>query len=272
MRRIYPILAVVAVVILFILLGVYTVPAGNVGIRTRFGAVIGTANPGLGFQIPFVDSVQIMNVQTLKDQTDTSAASKDLQTVTSTIAVNYHLNSRYATEVFTNVGTNYQDVLIAPAIQNIFKAITAQYTAEQLITNREDVRGKAESALKAQLSTYHVVVENFSIVNFDFSKEFDAAIEAKQVAEQQVETAKQKLAQAEVDAETAKAQAQGIADANVVTAQGKADANNALLKSGALTPLYLQYLAILEWDGHLPSVVTGGATPFINIPVPTTGQ
>jgi len=260
-----PILVVLAIVCS--VFSVYTVPSGSVGIVTHFGAVDHVAQPGLGWKTPFVDGIEIMSVQTIKDQTDTSAASKDLQSVTATIAVNYHLDSKFAKDVFVNVGPNYQDVLIAPAIQNIFKATTAQYTAEQLITNREAVRGAAETSLKEQLSSYHVVVENFSIVNFDFSKDYDAAIEAKQVAQQQVETSRQKLAQAQVDAETAKAQAQGQADANLVIAQGKADANAALLKSNALTPEYLQYLAILQWDGHLPSVV-GGATPFINISSP----
>ena len=194
-----------------------------------------------------------MDVRTQKDQVEAAAASKDLQHVTSTIAVNYHLDGRYAVQVYQNVGTNYQDILIAPAIQNIFKATTAGYTAEELITRREEVRINAEGALKNQLGVYHVIVENFNIVNFDFSPEFNAAIEAKQVAQQQVETAKQKLAQAEVDAETAKAQA-----------QGQADAQATLKNTGALSPEYLQYLALTKWDGHLPAV-TGGATPFIDV-------
>jgi len=148
---------------------------------------------------------------------------------------------------------DYQDILVAPAIQNIFKATTAQYTAEELITKREEVRLRAEEALVAQLLVYHVIVENFNIVNFDFSPEFNAAIEAKQVAQQQVETAKQKLAQAEVEAETAK-----------VLAQGQADAQAILQNSGALSPEYLRFLAISKWDGHLPAV-TGGACPFVDV-------
>ena len=154
-----------------------------------------------------------MDVRTQKDQTDATADSIDLQAVTSTIAVNYNLDPQYASQVYSSVGTDYADILIAPAIQNIFKATTAQFTAEQLIDQREAVRSKAEASLKSQLAQYHVIVLNFNIVNFNFSDQFNQAIEAKQVAQQQVETAKQLLAKAQVDAQTAVAQAQGQADA-----------------------------------------------------------
>ncbi len=150
--------------------------------------------------------------------------------------------------------TLIQDKVISPAIQNIFKATTAKFTAEQLINQREIVRVQAENDLRTQLAIYHVQVDNFNIVNFDFSPEFDAAIEAKQVASQQVETAKQQLAKAQVDAQTAVAQA-----------QGQADAQAALKNTGALTPEYLEFLAVNKWNGQLPNV-TGGGTPFINIP------
>jgi regulator of protease activity HflC (stomatin/prohibitin superfamily) len=238
----------------------YTVPAGYVGVVIRFGAVQRTVQPGFGIKIPFIEDVVKMDVRTQKDQTDATAASSDLQQVTSTIAVNYNLDPNYASTVYQTVGTDYADILIAPAIQNIFKATTAQYTAEQLIDQREQVRATAEAALKAQLQQYHVIVLNFNIVNFNFSDQFNQAIEAKQVAQQQVETAKQLLAKAQVDAQTAVAQA-----------QGQADAQKALKDAGSLTPEYLEFLAIQKWDGHLPSVVTGNAAPFINLSQFTNG-
>jgi regulator of protease activity HflC (stomatin/prohibitin superfamily) len=233
---------------------VYTVPAGFVGVVTRFGAVERIVQPGLGTKVPFIEDVVRMDVRTQKDQTDATAASSDLQQVTSTIAVNYNLDPAYASSVYQSVGTDYADILIAPAIQNIFKATTAQFTAEQLIDQREQVRAKAEDALKTQLAQYHVVVLNFNIVNFNFSDQFNQAIEAKQVAQQQVETAKQLLAKAEVDAQTAVAQA-----------QGQADAQKALKDAGSLTPEYLEFLSIQKWDGRLPTVVAGGTTPFIDL-------
>jgi regulator of protease activity HflC (stomatin/prohibitin superfamily) len=243
---------VLVVIFVLFLMSIFTVPAGRVGVVTRFGAVLRVANPGLGFKVPIIDSVKKMDVRTLKDQVDASAASKDLQVVTSTIAVNYHLDGKYATNVYQSVGMNYQDVLIAPAVQNIFKATTAQYTAEELITKREQVRLKAEASLAEQLAVYHVIVENFNIINFDFSPEFNAAIEAKVTAQQQVETAKQVLAKTQIEAQTALAQA-----------QGQADAQAALQNTGALSPEYLQYLALTKWNGVLPVVTSG--TPFIDV-------
>ena len=238
---------------MILLFAFYIVPAGSVGVVTRFGAVNRVVYPGPGIKIPLVGRVVRMDVRTQKDEVDTSAASKDLQVVTSTIAVNYHLDGQYAVDVFQNIGRRYTDIVIAPAIQNVFKATTAKFTAEQLITNREAVRIQAEDELAKQLLPYHVVVENFNIVNFDFSPEFNAAIEAKQVAQQQVETAKQRLAQAQVDAQTALAQAKGQADAQAM-----------LNMSGALTPEYLHYLALTKWNGILP-YVTSGAIPFIDV-------
>jgi len=245
--------AAILVLIILALSSVYTVPAGYVGVITRFNAVIGVAGPGLGFKIPFIDQVVDMSVQTQKDEVDASAMSENLQVVTSKIAINYHLDGSKASSVYQNIGTNYAEVIVAPAVQNTFKAVTAQYTAEQLITNREEVRAKAEEELTARLAPYNILVENFNIVNFDFSDEYQAAIEAKQVAEQQVQTSQQKLAQAKIDAETVVAQA-----------QGQADAQKALKDSGALTPEYLEYLFLTKWDGKLPSVM-GGASPVFSV-------
>ncbi|MBN2257067.1 MAG: prohibitin family protein [Anaerolineaceae bacterium] len=251
----------VAIVGLFLIIfAFFIIPAGSVGVVTRFGAVNRVAYPGIGMKIPLVEWVVQMDVRTQKDEVATSAASRDLQVVTSTIAVNYHLDGRYAVDVYQNIGRRYTDIVIAPAIQNVFKATTAKFTAEQLITNREAVRIMAEEELAKQLLPYHVIVENFNIVNFDFSPEFNAAIEAKQVAQQQVETAKQRLAQAQVDAQTALAQAKGQADAQAI-----------LNSSGALTEAYLRYLALTKWNGILPTV-TGGAIPFIDISTTTTSE
>jgi regulator of protease activity HflC (stomatin/prohibitin superfamily) len=235
----------IGVIVIFLIIGFFMsitrIDAGFVGVITRWGAVYRVAYPGITWKVPVADGIHRMDVRTQKDQVDASAASKDLQTVTSVIAV------------YQSVGIHYPDILIAPAVQSIFKATTAKYTAEELITKREQVRLDAEQALTDQLNTYHVIVENFNIVNFDFSPEFNAAIEAKVTAQQQVETAKQLLAKTKVDAETALAQA-----------QGQANAQAALKNTGALSPEYLEYLALQKWNGILP-LVTSGATPFIDV-------
>jgi regulator of protease activity HflC (stomatin/prohibitin superfamily) len=182
--RVSLIILVILVAITLFFMSINRVDAGYVGVITRWGAVNRVVYPGISWKIPIAEGIRKMDVRTLKDQVDVAAASKDLQTVTSTVAVNYHLDGQYAAAVYQSVGMHYQDVLIAPAVQNIFKATTAKYTAEELITKREQVRLDSEKALETQLLAYHVIVENFNIVNFDFSPEFNAAIEAKQVAQQ----------------------------------------------------------------------------------------
>ena len=232
----------------------YEIPAGNIGVVLRFGAVERVSYPGINVKLPFVERVVLMNVRTQKDEVQATAMSENLQVVTSLIAVNYHLDGTRAKEVFESVGSDYTNIIVAPAIQNTFKAVTAQFSAEELITKRDEVRLLAEEELTKQLGPYFIVVENFNIVNFDFSTEYQQAIEAKQVAQQQVETSKQKLAQAEIDAQTVIAQA-----------KGQADAQKALNQTGALTPEYLQYLFLTKWNGILPQVMTGGSDTMIDV-------
>lgn len=243
------IIAVAAVIL--IASSVFVVPAGSVGVVTRFSAINRVAQPGIGMKIPLVDAVHLMTVRTQKDEVPATAMSENLQVVTSTVAINYHLDGQYAKDVYQNIGTNYADIIISPALQNTFKSVTAKFSAEELITDREAVRLEAEKELTERLAPYHIVVESFNIVNFDFSPEFQAAIEAKQVAQQAVETSKQRLAQAEIDAQTV-----------ITAAQGQADAQKAMKDSGSLTPEYLQYLFLTKWDGVLPTVMTSATSVF----------
>lgn len=240
-----------AVVVLLLAGSIFVVPAGSVGVVTRFSAINRVAEPGIGLKIPLVDAVHNMTVRTQKDEVSASAMSENLQVVTSTVAINYHLDGARAITVYQNIGTNYADIIIAPALQNTFKSVAAKFTAEELITNREAVRLEAEKELTERLAVYNIIVENFNIVNFDFSPEFQAAIEAKQVAQQAVETSKQKLAQAEIDAQTV-----------VTQAQGQADAQKAMKDTGSLTPEYLQFLFLTKWDGALPTVMTSTSSVF----------
>jgi regulator of protease activity HflC (stomatin/prohibitin superfamily) len=242
-----------AFLLLLLSLALYSVPAGYVGIVTRWGAVQRIVPPGLGIKIPVAEAVHRMSVQTQKDEVEASSASSNLQTVSAIIAVNYRLDGKQASMVYQSIGTDYQDKVVAPAIQNAFKSATAKYTAENLIKLREQVRIDAETELQKQLEPYHIIVENFNIINFDFSPEYNASIEAKQVMEQNVQTAKLELEKAKVEAEQ-----------RVVEAQGQADAQKALKESGALTAEYLQYLFLSRWNGILPEVISG-ATPVFDI-------
>jgi regulator of protease activity HflC (stomatin/prohibitin superfamily) len=253
-KRVVPIILIALAVIILATSLFYEVPAGNIGVVLRFSAVDRVSYPGINIKLPLVERVVLMNVRTQKDEVQATAMSENLQVVTSLIAVNYHLDGTRAKEVYENVGADYANIIVAPAIQNTFKAVTAQFTAEELITKRDEVRLLAEEELTKQLEQYFIIVENFNIVNFDFSVEYQQAIEAKQVAQQQVETSKQKLAQAEIDAQTVIAQA-----------KGQADAQKALNDTGALTPEYLQYLFLTKWNGILPQVMSSGSDMMIDI-------
>jgi len=252
-RTIFLALIITLAVILLLGQAFYIVPAGFVGVVTRWGAVNRVVAPGLGIKIPLVEAVNRMSVQTQKDEIQATSASSNLQTVSAIIAVNYHLDGQYATKVYQSIGRNYQQIVVAPAIQNAFKSATAKYTAENLIKEREKVRIDAETELQKQLEPYHIVVENFNIINFDFSPEYNASIEAKQVMEQNVQTAKLELEKSRI-----------IAEQKVVEAQAQADAQKALKDTGALSPEYLQYLFLTKWDGNLPEVMSG-ATPVFDI-------
>jgi regulator of protease activity HflC (stomatin/prohibitin superfamily) len=223
-----------------------TVDAGHVGVVTIFGAVERVVNPGLILKIPLIEGVYSMETRTQKEQVEALAASKDLQQVTSTIALNFHLRGEKAVDVYQNIGEDYIDRIIAPAAQEAFKSTTSQFTASDLIGKREEVKQIAFTELKDRLGKYDIVMDDFNIVNFAFSDAFNAAIEQKTIAEQNKE-------KAQIDAQTA-----------VIQAQGQADAQKALKNSGSLSAEYLQFLAIEKWDGKLPSATNG--VPFIQIP------
>ena len=223
-----------------------SIKAGKVGVVTRFGAVNRVVNPGLVFKFPLIESVKIMETRTQKEQVDAASASSDLQEVKATIALNFHLRGEKAVDVYQNIGTEYKDRIIAPAMQEAFKATTAKFTASDLIGKREAVKTLAYTELKERLEKYNIVVDDLNIVNFDFSKEFNDAIEQKTVANQNKE-------RATVEAQTV-----------LIQAEGQANAQKKLKESGALSPEYLQFLAIQKWDGKLPYATSG--VPFINIP------
>ncbi len=253
-KRVLPIILIALAVIILATSLFYEVPAGNIGVVLRFSAIDRVTYPGINIKLPLVERVVFMNVRTQKDEVQATAMSENLQVVTSQIAVNYHMDGSRAKEVYENVGADYANIIVAPAIQNTFKAVTAQFNAEELITKRDEVRLLAEQELTKQLEPYFIIVENFNIVNFDFSAEYQQAIESKQVAQQQVETSKQKLAQAEIDAQTVIAQA-----------KGQADAQKALNVTGALTPEYLQYLFLTKWNGIMPQVMSSGTNTMIDV-------
>ena len=231
-----------------------TIGAGERGVRLRFGAVDGTAvGEGLYFRVPFIESVKTMDVKVQKYEVEAGAASKDLQTVSSKVALNFHISPESVTSTYKNIGMDYQSRIIVPAVQESVKASSAKFTAEELITKREEVREEIKLILKSKLSDDGIIVDELNIVNFEFSESFDQAIEAKVTAEQNALASKNKLEQIKYEAQQAVESAKGRAEAQRI--EGQALQNN---------PQVLELRAIEKWNGILPVYMTG-TTPFVNI-------
>lgn len=236
------------------------VPAGHTGVILTLGKVSNSVyTEGFHLRIPFVQQVESLSNKIQVYETPASAVSKDLQTVSSKIAVNYRLVSDKSAEMYQNVGTDYQTVLITPVVQECMKSATAKYTAEQLITERAAVGDEVKSALDSKLNSYGIYIEKFNIVNFDFSAEFNTAIEAKQVAEQNLlktETEqKQAITIAEAQAKQKVIEAEANANAILAEAEAQAEANRLLEES--LSDKVIAYEQIDKWDGVMPKVVGG---------------
>lgn len=244
------------ILILIIVFGsFYIIQAGQRGVLLTFGKPsIEAQGEGLHMKIPLIQKIIKVSVQTQKYEAEASAASSDLQIVTSKIATNYHLESAAVPTLYKDVGLDYATKVIMPMEQEIVKSVTARFTAEQLITKREEVRQEMKTVLTERLAGRGIIVEEVSIVNFDFSPEFNKAIEMKVTAEQNALAAKNKLAQVEYEAQQRVTQAKGEADAIAIQAQ-------AINSQGGRD--YVQLQAIGKWDGKLPTFVAGSNMPFI---------
>lgn len=228
--------------------------AGQRGVLLQFGAVSGHIfGEGLYFKIPLVQSVAKIDVRVQKEQIEADAASKDLQTVKSVIALNFHLDPRFVAKIYQEVGMSYKERIIDPVIQESVKASTARFTAEELITKREVVREMIKNLMKEKLESRGIIIDEFNIVNFDFSPAFNQAIESKVSAEQNALAAKNKLEQVKFEAQQAIEAAKGKAEAISIEGQ-------ALLKS----PNVVELRWIEKWDGQVPTY-WGSATPFIGL-------
>ena len=218
---------------LLVVSSIVVIPAGSEGIVIQFGAVTGTTmQQGLHVKIPFVQSIVKMDIRTQKYTADgLTAASKDLQNVTTNIAINFKLDTTEASTVYRNLGPDDMEVIAHPAIQETVKEITAKYNAEECITNRAQVKDAITNALVARLSIRGIITESVNITDFQFSPEFTAAIEAKVVAQQQIETAQNTLERMRVEAEQAVVVATGQANAAIAAAQGQAQANQIVAQS-----------------------------------------
>jgi regulator of protease activity HflC (stomatin/prohibitin superfamily) len=245
---------VVGVVVLILLWSSFvTVGPGERGVLMTFGAVhTGVLAPGLHMKIPLVQTVKRMNVQIQKSQTQETAASRDLQDVTTEVAVNWSINPVDAEWVYERLGDEDQlnSKVISPIVSNAVKAVAAHYDAEQLVEKRDIVRDQIQAQIMAALNQYKVAVQGVNITNFQFSADYAKAIEQKQVAQQKSQQAEYDLARIKVQAQQEIAQAEGQAQAQK-------------LLQVTLTPEIIRLKAVEKWNGVLPQVTGNGAIPFI---------
>ena len=264
-------LAIIVLVIIGVVASssVKIVDAGNRGILTHWNAVDLTNPPldeGIHFVIPFQDDVVQMEVRTLKYDTSTRSASQDLQTVQTTVTVNYHPDTERVHFLYKEIGLSYESRVIQPAIDETVKQVSANYNAEELITKRPLVKADIENAIRDRLNQFYIETEVISITDFEFSPLFAKAIESKVEAEQKAQKAENDLIRIEVEARQLEAQAVGLAAANIAEAQGEAEAISIINQALSNNPFYLEWLKTQAWDGRLPLVVGEGGTPFIAIP------
>ena len=273
------IIAVVVVLVLLVLFfnATVTIQSGTVGVVSVLGAVRdNTLGAGFHLKAPFITVVTKMDVQTQKTEVSTAAASRDLQTVAVVAAINYRVDAQGASQLFKEVGMTYESKIIAPAIQESIKSIIARFSAEELITKRQTVSVGIKDELAEKVIGYGIVVDEFNIINFDFSNEFNNAVEAKQTAQQDALKAQQELARITIEAqqqvEQAKAQADATraradAEAYAIKAQAEAEAYSIeiIQKQLAQSPeSIIEYRKVEKWDGRLP-VVSGGANAFVDV-------
>ena len=223
---------------------------------------------GFNFVVPFIEQVYLMDVRVQKDTYDASAASKDLQMVHAKVALNFHPKAEATPRMFQEVGPEYSERIIHPAVQEAVKATTARFTAEELITRREDVKNLIKDLVLKQIAPHNITVDELYITDFEFSHQFAESIEAKQIAEQTALKAKRDLDRIRIEAE------QKVASA-------RAEAESLRMQKDAITPQLIQLrqvetqkLAIEKWDGRMPSVMlgSGGATPLLNLNALTPHQ
>jgi regulator of protease activity HflC (stomatin/prohibitin superfamily) len=235
------------------------VGAGQRGVVLNFGAVQkNVLGEGLHLRVPIMQKIVLMDVKIQKTVTSATASSADLQEVSSEVALNYHLIPDKANLVYQDIGVQYQERIIDPAVQEVVKAVTAKYTAEELITKRPVVSEAMRESLSTRLITANIAVDAFSITGFSFSKIFMEAIESKQTAEQLALKSRRDLDRIKIEAEqkitAAKAEAESL----------RIQKENISIDLLELRKIEATIKAIDKWNGVLPQV-TGGAMPFIDL-------
>jgi len=259
---------VLVLIVLIVLWGTFViVPAGHRGVVLWWSSVEKRIMAeGLNFKVPIAESVIKVDVRVQPHPfKEIDAASKEYQMVKLTGMMNFHIDPAYVNDLYQKVGLDFANKVIDPAFNDFVKEVVPIYPITEILPKREEIRKRAMGKLGDNLARYHIIVDDIYFANIRFSPEYERAIEAKQVAQQQVETQRQVLAQREIEAQQKVATAKGEAESILVVAQGQAKANEALARS--ISPILVQYKSIEKWNGILPQV-SGAAMPFIDLAKP----
>lgn len=259
MERKYIKWIIIGIVVLLAIITLFnsfkSVPTGYVGVKTQFGKVQDDVlQEGLNGKVPFIEKIVLIDCRTKKVEVTSESSSKDMQTVNVTIAVNYNVGKDTANKLYKEVGTDYENIIISPAILESIKAITAQYTAEELITKRAEVSAMIQEALHNKVENRGFSITEFNVTNIDFSEAFDQAIEAKAVKQQEVETAKAELEKQKIQNEKEISVAEK--DAKVMELQNAQITDKTL----RLKELEIKEKMINKWSGNFPTTMMGDDT------------
>ena len=261
------ILIILLIIFIFLWSSFALVPAGHRGVVLWWGSVEKRImGEGLNFKVPMAERVIKVDVRVQPHPfKEIDAASKEYQMVKLTGMMNFHIDPSYVNDLYQRVGLDFANKVIDPAFNDFVKEVVPIYQITEILPKREDIRKRAMIKLGDNLARYHIIVDDIYFANIRFSPEYEKAIEAKQVAQQQVETQRQVLFQREIEAQQKVATAKGEAESILVVAQGQAKANEALSRS--ISPILVQYKSIEKWNGILPQV-SGGGIPLIDIGKP----
>ncbi|MBR2605134.1 MAG: prohibitin family protein [Clostridia bacterium] len=268
--RLVGLILVVVFAVIFLSSSFVVIPAGHTGVALTFGKVEDNVlQEGLHFKVPFVQKIVVVDNRIVKLDVNTEAFSKDLQTITTVVAVNYHVGKESSQTVYKNVGMGFEDVLITPAVNEVLKAVTAKYTAVELVSSRAEVSMLLDEGLNEKLNNYGIFINELNIINWDFSEEYINAVEAKQVAEQNLIKTRTEQEQALVIANT-EAQKRVIAaeaEANEIKVLAEANAESNRILTESISELLIKYQTVAKWDGKLPTVMAGSDNMLIDVPL-----
>ena len=252
--------AIIAFGLLFGALSITSVPVGHTGILLTFGRVQeGALTEGLHFVIPFAQQVVAMDNRVQKLEVYTQAFSSDIQTVSARLAVNYQINREHTFEIYRSIGLNFERIIIEPAVHEVLKNISAQYTAEELISMRARVSDEIMATLNEEVQRSGITVTALNIIDFDFTDDFIRAVEEKQIAEQRQQQADidnlTMVLRSAAEAQSMEILARAEAEALRILAEGIAESYR--LQNQYLTELNVTLELISQWDGVLPLVQSG---------------